>query len=113
MKLKTQIAVIVIILICIGAGYIRYKTNQPYSYIEYHREVGRGETIWGICSEIATDKEDVRELVWHTMKINNIKSVDQVQEGLMLVIRTKRKGNTEKPYKGEMENSCIQKRKDK
>ena len=78
MKLKTQIAAIVIILACIGAGYIRYKTNQPYSYIEYHREVGRGETIWGICSEIATDKEDVRELVWHTMKINNIKRLSLI-----------------------------------
>lgn len=41
--------------------------------VEYRREVKPGDTLWTICGEIATDKEDLRKLVWQAKKDNRIK----------------------------------------
>lgn len=37
--------------------------------VEYRREVKTGDTLWDICGEIATDKEDLRKLVWQAKRI--------------------------------------------
>lgn len=57
--------------------------------IEYHKEVKEGETLWGICSEIATDKEDLNRLVWQAMKDNNITNPGQLQPGRVVIVRVK------------------------
>ena len=57
--------------------------------IEYHKEVKEGETLWGICSEIATDKEDLNRLVWQAMKDNNITDPGDLQPGRVVVVRVK------------------------
>ena len=55
--------------------------------IEYRKEVREGETLWGICSEIATDKEDLRKLVWQAMRDNRIEDPGQLQPGRIVIIR--------------------------
>lgn len=57
--------------------------------IEYHKEVKEGETLWGICSEIATDKEDLRKLVWQAMKDNHISDPAELQPGRVVVVRVR------------------------
>ena len=57
--------------------------------IEYHKEVKEGETLWGICSEIATDKEDLRKLVWQSMKDNHISDPAELQPGRIVVVRVR------------------------
>ena len=57
--------------------------------IEYRKEVREGETLWGICSEIATDKEDLRKLVWQAMRDNNIKDPAELQPGRVVIVRVK------------------------
>lgn len=57
--------------------------------IEYRKEVREGETLWGICSEIATDKEDLRKLVWQSMRDNNIKDPVELQPGRVVIVRVK------------------------
>ena len=57
--------------------------------IEYHKEVAPGETLWGICSEIATDKEDLNRLVWQAKKDNHIKDPGDLQPGRVVVVRVK------------------------
>lgn len=57
--------------------------------IEYRKEVAEGETLWGICSEIATDKEDLRKLVWQSMRDNNIADPAELQPGRVVVIRVR------------------------
>lgn len=37
--------------------------------VEYRREVRPGDTLWTICGEIATDKEDLRRLVYQAKRI--------------------------------------------
>lgn len=57
--------------------------------IEYRKEVREGETLWGICSEIATDKEDLRKLVWQAMRDNRIEDPGQLQPGRIVVVRVR------------------------
>lgn len=57
--------------------------------IEYRKEVREGETLWGICSEIATDKEDLRKLVWQAMRDNNITDPGELQPGRIVVVRVR------------------------
>lgn len=57
--------------------------------IEYRKEVKSGETLWGICSEIAADKEDLNRLVWQAMRDNNITDPAELQPGRVVVVRVR------------------------
>ena len=57
--------------------------------IEYHKEVKSGDTLWDICREIATDKEDLNRLVWQAKKDNHIKDPGDLQPGRVVVVRVK------------------------
>ena len=57
--------------------------------IEYHKEVAPGETLWNICAEIATDKEDLSRLVWQAQKDNHIKDPGLLQPGRIVIVRVK------------------------
>ena len=57
--------------------------------IEYHKEVKEGETLWNICAEIATDKEDLNRLVWQAMRDNNISDPAELQPGRIVVVRVR------------------------
>lgn len=61
--------------------------------VEYRREVKPGDTLWTICGEIATDKEDLRKLVWQAKKDNRIKDVGNLQPGILIVVRVKEARN--------------------
>lgn len=55
--------------------------------VEYRREVRPGDTLWTICGEIATDKEDLRRLVWQAKKDNRIRDVGNLQPGMLVIVR--------------------------
>lgn len=55
--------------------------------VEYRREIKTGDTLWDICGEIATDKEDLRKLVWQAKKDNRIRNVGNLQPGMLIVVR--------------------------
>ena len=55
--------------------------------VEYRREARPGDTLWTICGEIATDKEDLRKLVWQAKKDNRIRDVGNLQPGTLVIVR--------------------------
>lgn len=57
--------------------------------IEYRKEIKSGDTLWNICSEIATDREDLRKLVWQAMRDNRIEDPGQLQPGRIVIIRVR------------------------
>ena len=61
--------------------------------VEYRREVKTGDTLWDICGEIATDKEDLRKLVWQAKKDNRIMDVGNLQPGMLIVVRVEEARN--------------------
>ena len=75
------------VAVILGAGACAYFRPGHHTYmVQYRKEVQQGETVWDICSEIATDKEDLNKLVWQTMKDNRIKDPNDVQPGMLLVV---------------------------
>lgn len=57
--------------------------------IEYRKEIKSGDTLWNICSEIATDREDLRKLVWQAMRDNHITDPAELQPGRVVIVRVK------------------------
>lgn len=66
-----------------------YLTAGPNELIEYRKEVAEGDTLWNICSEIATDREDLQKLVWQAQKDNRIKDPAELQPGGIVIIKVR------------------------
>ncbi len=73
-----------------GIGYSYYQdlTNST-QLVEYRKEVDKGDTLWGICAKVATNKEDMGKLVWQTMQDNQIEHPGELQPGRVIVVRVK------------------------
>ena len=86
-------SLMVFIAIVLGAGMyvdadLIYNRLFPETKIvEYRREVKPRDTLWDICGEIATDKEDLRKLVWQAKKDNRIRDVGNLQPGILVIVR--------------------------
>lgn len=76
----------------IAAGVYAYE--PPAELIEYHVEADRGDTIWSLCAKVASDYDNMHELVYRTMKENHITDPREIQPGQMIVIHVK-------PVKGD------------
>ena len=61
--------------------------------VEYRREVRPGDTLWIICGEIATDKEDLRKLVYQAKKDNRIRDVGNLQPGTLVIVKVEEARN--------------------
>lgn len=90
LRVKRILSVLAVAAI-LSAGACAYFRPGHHTYmVQYRKEVQQGETVWDICSEIATDKEDLRKLVWQTMKDNRIKDPNNVQPGMLLVVNVEK-----------------------
>ncbi len=86
MKWKKILAVIAI-PVAIAAGTYAYE--PPAELIEYHVEADRGDTIWSLCARVASDRDDLSELVFETMRENNISQPEDLQPGQLIIIHVK------------------------
>lgn len=92
-----SLAVIIMIAVSTLAAGVAVNADLARDYlfagrnelIEYRKEVREGETLWGICSEIATDKEDLRKLVWQSMRDNHITDPAELQPGRVVIVRVR------------------------
>lgn len=94
MKALTLTAMLAVSTLCAGVAvnadlardYLFARRNE---LIEYRKEVAEGDTLWNICSEIATDREDLRKLVWQAMRDNHIQDPAELQPGRIVVVRVR------------------------
>lgn len=82
--MKVLIAFIAIVL---GAGMY---VQAPPQLISYAVTANKGDALWNICSKIATEKEDVREIVYRAKQENNIKDPNELQPGQEIIVRVER-----------------------
>lgn len=83
------VAVIAVPLLIIGGIVTADVFDDETKIIEYHKEVAQGETLWDICAEIATSKEDLRKLVYQAMKDNHLQDPATLQPGQVVIVRVK------------------------
>lgn len=57
--------------------------------MEYRVEAQPGDTVWSICSRIATNKDDLSEVVWRAMHDSGIKSAADLQPGDLVIVKVK------------------------
>lgn len=84
----------------VDADNIYNRLFPEVKIVEYRREVRPGDTLWTICGEIATDKEDLRKLVYQAKKDNRIQDVGNLQPGTLVIVRVE-----------EARNQCEYRRK--
>lgn len=77
----------------VDADNIYSRIFPEVKIVEYRREVRPGDTLWDICGEIATDKEDLRELVYQAKKDNRIRDVGNLQPGMLVIVRVEEARN--------------------
>lgn len=77
----------------VDADNIYHRIFPETRIVEYRREVKPGDTLWTICGEIATDKEDLRKLVYQAKKGNRIKDVGNLQPGMLIVVKVEEARN--------------------
>lgn len=94
MKALTLTAMLAVSTMCAGVA-VNADLARDYLFagknelIEYRKEVKSGDTLWNICSEIATDREDLRKLVWQSMRDNHITDPAELQPGRVVIVRVR------------------------
>lgn len=60
--------------------------------VEYRHEVQSGETLWKVCADVATDVEDLSELVYRTQVENHLSDSQLacLTPGMEIIIHPKR-----------------------
>ena len=93
---KSLIAFIAVVFLAgaaVDADNICNRLFPETKIVEYRREVRPGDTLWTISGEIATDKEDLRKLVWQAKKDNRIRDVGNLQPGMLIVVKVEEARN--------------------
>lgn len=74
-------------LLAAGCGAYAYATRPEPTLMEYRVTAQPGDTVWGICGRIATDRDNLSEVVWRAMKDSGIKKAADLQPGQMVIVR--------------------------
>ncbi len=82
-------SVVIVPLLIIGSIVTADVFDDKTEIIEYHKEVAQGETLWDICREIATDREDLNRLVYQAMQDNHISDPTVLQPGQLVIVRVR------------------------
>ena len=89
MRLKKKAKALIIIAVAC-AGMAVYANRTETNLITYEKEVTAGDTVWSICSKIATDEDDLNKLVWQTIKDNHIENAADLQPGQKIIVNVQR-----------------------
>ncbi len=92
-SLITFIAIVFLAGAAVDADNIYHRIFPETRIVEYRREVKAGNTLWDICGEIATDKEDLRKLVYQAKKDNRIMDVGNLQPGTLVIVKVEEARN--------------------
>nr|DAE57055.1 MAG TPA: cell division suppressor protein [Caudoviricetes sp.] len=79
--------VAVAVLITLSIGVVANSTDDKL--VEYRKEIASGDTLWDVCAKVASDKDNLQELVYNTMKENRISDPGSLQPGEEIIIRVK------------------------
>lgn len=67
-------------------------TSPETEIVEYHCTVDEGQSLWDVCAKVATDYDDLSELVYRTQVENHLtdKDLGALRPGMEIIIHPKR-----------------------
>lgn len=83
---KPLIFTVLLMATALLAGYAAEPEPQ---LISYKVTLRNGESVWDACTKVASSRDDVRKVVYNTLKENHINNPGSVQPGTEIVIRVK------------------------
>lgn len=84
---KSLAVTIMIAISTLAAGVVASSTDD--NLVEYRKEIAAGDTLWDVCAKVASNKDNLQELVYSTMKENIISDPGSLQPGKEIIIRVK------------------------
>lgn len=90
MRISKKIMAMLAIPAAIAAGAWAYE--PPAELVEYRTEAEQGDTIWSLCAKVASDYDNMEELVYRTMVENHITDPGELQPGQMVIIHVRKLG---------------------
>ena len=84
---KSLAVSIMIAVSTLCAGVAASSTDD--NLVEYRKEIAAGDTLWDVCAKVASNKDNLQELVYNTMKENHISDPGSLQPGEEIIIRVK------------------------
>ena len=83
---------LIAVLLAAAAVPVHSYLFAPAPLIAYRAEVDEGDTVWTMCARIASDADNMEEVVDRTMRENHITDAAKLLPGQELVIRVKEIG---------------------
>lgn len=74
----------------LAAGGATYAMSyEPPQMMEYRVTVQPGDTLWTICGRIATNQDNLREVVSRTKALSGIRDAANLQPGQIVRVQVK------------------------
>lgn len=81
---------IIFLFFCAAAMACAYHVAASQApLITYQAEIEPGDTLWDVCRKIASDKDNLSEVVWRAARENNISDAGSLQPGQIVTVRVK------------------------
>lgn len=95
MKLKKWVRTVGKVLaagILAAACITALATSPETEIVEYRCTVDEGQSLWDVCAKVATDYDDLSELVYRTQVENHLtdKDLGALRPGMEIIIPPKR-----------------------
>ena len=74
------------ILVC---GLYQAAADYKMQMVEYRVTLGAGDTVWDVCSEIVSSKDNLSEVVWRACRESGISDARLIQPGKEIVVKVK------------------------
>lgn len=87
MRSWKRIGAIAILIACAAYAFMDFHGEEPL--VEYKVEADSGDTLWGMCAKVASDKDNMQEVVYRAMQENHIEHPGDLRPGQTIVIRVK------------------------
>lgn len=76
-------------LLVLAAAPLAAECLAPSPLVEYRAEVEPGDTIWALCARVASNRDNLQEVVSRAKKENGLADARDLQPGRELIIRVK------------------------
>lgn len=85
--MKKAIKILTITAAIMAASACASDPESPL--VEYRVTAEKGDTVWGLCAKVASNRDNLMEVVYRAMKENDLEQPEKLQPGHTIRIKVK------------------------